>query len=752
MRRPLVGWTFHLMGGILVAQEKVWLLLIPIIVAEMVLIKEKKEILFFGLAFLCGIALMTFSQEVISPSSHGEKPSVIEGEVVNHDLDKEEIMVKTSRGKRILVYLPRKGEGDSGKSDSPWMLTGKEVNLEGHFLRISPRRNPGGFDSQTYFKTRNLQGLFQSDEIREGPVIHGFRHRLSLIKEGYCQKLKYEVGVAVEGLVRAMVFGQKQGLKPETYGAFQENGIAHLLAASGLHTGILYGGLILLFRNKRKVLPNLVVLVVLLTYAFLTGFSLSVMRAVMMIALYLLSRVLHRPYDLLSATCMASVLLLIHNPWYLFAPAFQLSFSAVVFIALGAPYLKKIQGKALKSLAFVLGIQLWMMPLTIYYFHHISPVAPLANLIMVGMGTLFLFLGFVSFVSFLVFPPSLDFFALLLKPMGEILLFVNETLYAFSGGAVEAKGFSLSWMVIHYGILLLLFSEAGVILRCRKKRRRQIFILTLILLLGIVMNEVYRDPLADCEIVFIDVGQGSSTYIQSPEGKNIVIDGGGSAHYDMAKRVLIPFLQQRGVNRVDLAIATHLDMDHYGGIQSLCQRGKVDYLGISPYCGKDGIQLATECHIKPDQVVSLKKGDVLYREKDFSVEVLGPLDGDKEGNEGSLVLLITYGNEKILIAGDIGKETEGELVRYYDGPLSSDILVAPHHGSNHSSSCALIEEVNPKYCVIQVGKNNYGHPGDETIEKYRERDIMIYRTDTMGAIGFDPDTGAIIAYLEAQGP
>ena len=183
--------------------------------------------------------------------------------------------------------------------------------------------------------------------------------------------------------------------------------------------------------------------------------------------------------------------------------------------------------------------------------------------------------------------------------------------------------------------------------------------------------------------LFIDVGQGSSIYIHTPCGRHIIIDGGGKRQGNIAKDVLKPVLLKNGISRIDTAVATHKDMDHYKGLLELQELGMVR-------------QLITSDH-------GFQKGDVIVKEKEFRLEALAPLPDSNlhtatgkttESNESSLVLLASLPGLKILATGDIGKETEAELIASGQD-LGCDVLVVPHHGSKNSSSDAFIKKQIP---------------------------------------------------------
>ena len=239
------------------------------------------------------------------------------------------------------------------------------------------------------------------------------------------------------------------------------------------------------------------------------------------------------------------------------------------------------------------------------------------------------------------------------------------------------------------------------------------------------------NPISKSQIVFVDVGQGDAVHIRDGK-KDVLIDGGGNVNYNIGKNTLKPYFLKNGVNKVELALATHKHTDHFKGIEELYDEGMIENI-----------------------LTRRTAGQTYYLSSDIWVETLWPLEDDinspncidpnQEENKYCSVFMVYYKGIKILITGDIDSEGEKQIIEYYKGTnkLKSHILKVGHHGSKYSTCDEFLDAVNPKFCVIQVGDNNYGHPHMKIIEKCRKKGIIILRTDNNGAIGFDIKDGVL---------
>ncbi len=269
---------------------------------------------------------------------------------------------------------------------------------------------------------------------------------------------------------------------------------------------------------------------------------------------------------------------------------------------------------------------------------------------------------------------------------------------------------------------------------------------TLILIIAIVLMalsrftpespavEVYSDGLS---VIFVDVGQGDSTLIRTPDGTTLLVDGG---EYEEYRQSLLPALQSQGINRLDYVLATHYHSDHMGALVPLVEDGMAENLLIPNHTPESSHKSKLERAAKKTNtaICELTRGDKIdLKDENLSIEVLNPPSGgfEDDENSSSVVLKITYFKTTLLLTGDIEKEAEVELAKKFD--LECDILKVAHHGSTTSSCAQFLQEADPTHAVIQCGKDNrYGHPHYETLDSLENDDVQIWRCDTDGNIAF----------------
>ncbi len=670
-------------------------------------------------------------------------------------------------------------------------LVGRWVEVTGKVDAPSPRRNPNTFDYALYLKTQEINSLIncKSYDLKLIPgKIHGLSNRLSLLKEGFINRLRLTMGEESTGILVGMLLGDKSLLEESLYEDFQKNGIAHILSVSGIHVGILYMCINKILGKRRTPFYFLSVGGFLIFYAALADFSPSVTRAVAMIFVHLLSKILFRPYDLTACTCTCAIIMLFLNPLSLFHIGFQLSYLAVFTLALLLPWVnRRIElweneglplglGKVLKFLAPLLMIQMGMAPFTAYSFNYFSVSAFILNIPILFLAGFIIPLGVLSMmISFLwdLFwmggnvPPIL---AHAINNIFEFLIFLNQILIEamnFGNTLFGKASFSyfsiasppLAWVILYYGLMFFLFSELFRVMYQRKQWKFISISLGIILIFSLGFPYFAGEERVKPGLVFVDVGQGDCLHIKTPKGKNILIDGGGNRNYDVGKKVLMPYLLKNGISKIDLALVTHLHEDHFLGIEQLGKEFPIKKLGFYEINQLKEKEIESKTGVPCENYIYLAKGQTLQIEKDISIEVLYPLKktlkeyeevlkNQKDENESSLILKINYGELSVLMTGDMGFEGEEKLMKLYGGGkernflpvLQSKILKIGHHGSKYSTSETFVNVIQPKLAVIQVGKNNFGHPNEGVIENLKKSSIMVYRNDQQGAIVLEKES------------
>jgi len=254
------------------------------------------------------------------------------------------------------------------------------------------------------------------------------------------------------------------------------------------------------------------------------------------------------------------------------------------------------------------------------------------------------------------------------------------------------------------------------------------------------------EPVRDLgQVVFVDVGQGDCTFVRTPNGSTLLVDGG---EYDAFNAELRPFLKSRGIDKVDFALATHYHSDHMGGIYELVEAGMADNLIIPDYEpeNKAKSKLLKVSQRTGTRVMQVSADDkIQLGDIDVDITVLHPEKGGfskTDENNNSLVLMLSYLGTDFLLTGDAEADAEASVLKRFN--IEADVLKVGHHGSSSSTSKKFIQAVDPTYAVIQCGEgNSYGHPHYETLDILEDNDARIYRTDTDGDISFFIDEKGI---------
>lgn len=243
-------------------------------------------------------------------------------------------------------------------------------------------------------------------------------------------------------------------------------------------------------------------------------------------------------------------------------------------------------------------------------------------------------------------------------------------------------------------------------------------------------------------VTVLDVGQGAAVLVITPDGRTLLADSGRSA--SRADEVILPYLAERNIDRIDYLVGTNPDQDHIGGMPALLETIEVG-AWVDPVVPSTNQTYARALELVEQRgltTIQARRGDTLDLGEGVTVEILWPVDplmmdgSEVSRNDNSIVLQLTYGDVSFLIPGDIEADAEEALVEMEENEeLRSDVLIIPHHGSRTSSTADFLDVVSPDVAIIPVGLDNqYGHPHDEVLQRLTFRDIDIYRTDLDGAV------------------
>ncbi len=634
-------------------------------------------------------------------------------------------------------------------------LVGRDIQIRGALEIPNPARNPKCFDYQKYLRTKGIATIvnvnprfIEYQGLRTGTFSLGWRslHNISAIKQEFLNTISQKISPQGMALVKGMLFGDKSDIDPELILEFQRNSTAHILAVSGLHVGIIYGFLTLLFRKHNSLVIDLFILLVLGIYAVMSFLAPSVIRAVFMIGIHIAAKRFHFRYDLLSATVFTAGIILLINPLMLLNAGFQLSYTALLTMSFFIPYLHHhCSLKLLKPFLPLMAIQVGLIPIIAFHFNHLSFVGIIANIPIIFLA------GLIIPILIILFPLHLLLNGMLIDTLAtssdwlfQAIIFMNETLYFQGRFSTLTPSPPFCLIGFFYLGLFFLTSELTALWKERKQFAKILGSFILIAALLVWAGFLLEDDFQDIGIIFLDVGQGDCLFIETPSGKTAMIDSGGSASYDVGRKTLLPFLLKNGHSKLDLAIVTHLHQDHYGGFKTLSQEIPIGGLVLYGGYQSEKDKIVSESGFKSKDLIFSEKGVTIKLDNRVSIEVLCPEAWTKDDkynpedeNQMSLVLMVIYDGVKILMTGDIDKEGEKNVVNstYKIQDLNCDILKVPHHGSKYSMSEFFLNHTSPQCAVIQVGKNNFGHPSSAVLEKCLEKDIMVFRNDLQGAIG-----------------
>lgn len=579
---------------------------------------------------------------------------------------------------------------------------GDTVYIEGKLSEVKPPSNPGEFDYSLYLRRRGITGIFYPDRIT---VIHkgsGAAHIASFLGKAFFEVRKYSVSLfdkEDQGLAAALFMGDTSLVDDSVSRQFRLSNCSHLLAVSGTH----FGGFLMIISElisrlhirKERAGPVFIVLCVLV--GMFTGWSESVTRACVMSVLSFLSR------DYASGMSLAVLLIMAKDPYSLMSSGFLMSFSASLSIRLTGDRFMRLFTRLhfpeplAKMLTPVVAATLGMMPFwsrTCYYFSVMHLFAQIAASVLAFAACVFFI---PSVLTGLPFACSFIF--------KLILMIMRVTASsAFNGGS--SQGLTPVFIYSVFTLICLLLMPRSIL--------KKYLLIPAGLLLTVSFTFMAADYLnrPEVTVMFIDVGQGDCCLIMSG-GKSMLIDGGVEAE---GKYAVSSVLDYYGIGRVDLAVGTHMDEDHIGGLNYLNEAGRIDTF--------------LTCY-------DISAGDTIMMTEDVHLTCVWPYEVTDGGNEDSVVLRFEYEDFSILFTGDIGFESEAQLIRE-EADIDADILKVGHHGSAYSTSSEFLEYVSPEEAVISVAENSpYGHPAPATLERLSDYGCIIRRTDLEGPVLYE---------------
>lgn len=673
---------------------------------------------------------------------------------------------KNKNSNKYIIYLKNQNAFD--------FKIGQTVKLKGRYQNFSRPENDGQFDSRKYYRIRGYEASIKGATVTHSGKRYAYiKEWLFSVKENTKRVYFAYMDESEAGTLSAMVLGDKTGLDADVKDLYQAAGISHVLSLSGLHIAAVGMCLFTILRYSGLGLfgASMISSAVMTMYGIMTGFSTSTIRALIMFILAVIAKAIGRTYDLMSGMCLASILIIVENPYYIFDSGFLLSVLSVSGISLIYPILlditdffKKEKGaiyeKTRKSICISLSTNLATLPVVFNTFFKISRYSIFINIIVVPLMSIILGIGIIVLI--------IANTVIKLKPFRVItrgLLFAAQKiimLYSFLCGNVSRLagnywivGKGESWQNVIYIILMIVvvLGYWSYVNRVRSNdknkdelRKKMKIKETALIVISVFVLAFRIKP--ELSVNALSVGQGACNVIYGRNIPTIMVDGGSSDVKDVYKYRIRPFLLSNGISEIDYLFVTHPDTDHISGVKELLS-DELKEVNVK----HQFVSVEDADSDKPEFVHIISKGD-RTENGSITIECLSPEnkgvsvptgEGNKREeslNDMSLVLKVVYENDRnhfsMLYTGDISSSVEQALIndsQIKDKLKDIDYLSVPHHGSKYSSSEQFINTVNPKVSVISAGKNNsYGHPHKETLERLESVATSIYRTDELGQI------------------
>lgn len=662
------------------------------------------------------ILLTLIRIEIDIPSSYDLDTKKVVGEVLEYDIDGDYLKLTIDANEKLIgrYYFKTKAEKELFIKSVDVYDT---LRLNGELEEAEGSKDIYSFDYKQYLKSKNINYIIKIDKITL------ISKEKSFFKGIKCFLLKRNSNP----YIKAFIFGNNKSVLTDVMSSYQEIGISHLFAISGMHVGLLtlvISKLLMKLNIKEKYI-FIIISLFLFFYLFITGVSPSILRAIFFYLFFSLNKIYNFNIKGINIFMLIFSIFLLVNPYYIHEVSFLYSYTISFSILLvgnkisNGLYFKRLFLTSLIS--FIVSF-----PITIYFFNQINILSVFYNML------------FVPFISMIVFPLSIITYIIpFFEPIFNVFISLMEFL------ALKFNSISFSKLIFpslprYYYILYIV----GVVIFIYFYNKKIISVLPILLLA--LFNYLYPVFFNQNYLMFLDVGQGDSILIHS-KNKTMLVDTGGVMNYSREKwqerknkksltnYVTIPVLKKLGIRKIDYLVLTHGDFDHMGEALKLIKQYRVEdiYLNQGNFNLLEKKVIKKYRHvyqIREKEEIVLGNINIVQINKKFSDE-----------NDSSSILLMYYKNKKILLTGDASKKSEEYILNKYNiGKI--DVLKIGHHGSKTSTSDELLKELRPSLAIISCGKNNrFNHPHKETIDKLKEYRIKYLRTDISGTIRIDLD-------------
>lgn len=798
MKRPVfwaVIWfalgevtLIHALGWVRYLLISIWVLL-PIVCTLKKIISTKQMFILIALYFM-GMCRVLITPSELSGLGMGLGFDMCdfkqgEGIVEKHINDNTVVRIRYS-------LLENKQTGETGYSTKEYKIlcynsgdlkVGQTVILKGELSQFTEPTNPGCFNMRRYYKSKQILFFMYSPDITVSD--EGYNHLaefLQHIRDISVEKIKNMCDEQIADIYICMLLGDKSYLMQDIKRTFQMVNISHIISISALHLSLIGGTLYKMLRKMGMKFGNASFFVVLLVvlYGYMTGFSVATVRATVMLVIYLLGQILGRKYDMLTGGAIALGVVIGTNPYALLDGGLLLSFGAVLGVFIGDylfRYYKELFGlnkskyvllrrfpvfeKLASGIVMSAAIQLVLFPILISMYYEFSPYSLFVNVLVVPLMTIVIGAGFAGLIISYI---NISLANVIILPgvlVIKLYIWLCERTIELPFSVVNTGMPPVICIIIFYmmlGLLLLLtvdrmkklYVKINYFIFRKTVTRKSVLLITLVIQLFMFsllasIDVVVWSLLEKEQFIVMDVGQGDGSAIRTADGVVFVIDGGSTSEKQLGEYTLIPCLKYFHMANVDYWFVSHSDEDHISGLVYILENEKLSGIriknivlsgcSINDETDQTLIRLA---HNQRINIIYMCAGDMVgtdhvnivccHPDKEFSSE-------DK--NQNSLVLSYSDNVMKALFTGDADEVAIDYMMNRHGDLLCKhyDYLKVPHHGSKYSISKNLYNEIRFDNAIVSCGENNrYGHPHNETIDLLSRYGIEIWRTDEQGAM------------------
>ena len=789
MQIALFGWILGLIGGLYLPKLSI-VFFLCFLLGILILKKVKKKysmikvvqrhisyqkIIVMAMSFILAFLLIQekerdYSQKYAEVIGEAE----VIGTIVSIPKEKEyrtdyTMQVESINGQtlqkntKILLQLKK------GKQAQNNLAYGNKIKVKAELKMPAEARNTGGFDYSFYLKTKQIYVIATAKEenvtLLKKENTNLWQKAVMAVKQSIMEQVKKVLPQEEAELFIGILIGERQGIQKEIEEDFKNSSLTHLLAVSGSHVSYILIGVTFAVTQLKgnKKIAKIGTILFLLFFMELTDRTPSVVRACVMAIYGLVANLCHKKIDWVGSICFSLWCILLENPYSLWDTSLILSYGGTVGILLFIPIfqikneqkrinshkiLQKCKDGIKESFMITMSANFILLPIISYLFYTLSFTFWVGNLLATPIIEMIIFIGVVFLTSsYLCFPLAI-IIALPLKYLLQLLVLVAKICADLPLSNMTVIRPPIICILLYY-VFLFLWIKYKKLSQRRKQQIKKIYtkkkkIILITLSFFTIISIFLQKMPGELEIYFIDVGQGDSMLVVTPQKKTFLIDGGGSknSNFDVGKQTLLPYLLNKGITTIDYMMPSHFDEDHVQGLFIILERltvkkvilteQKVDSENYQKF-----MKLVKQKNI---QIIWVKQGDKLLLENKIILDILWPKTEwivENALNNNAIVANLHYQQFNLLLTGDIEEIAEKEMIRFYqkDRACRAIVLKVAHHGSKSSSTQPFLEIVKPKIALIGVGENNtFGHPNEGVLERLEKIGAKIYRTDEKGEI------------------